>query len=124
MTQTLLNLAGIGLDFIGFVILLREWWIAVFSERAEMAFEEAMARQSDFDEFAMRSASGDMKDHMIRSAKMRADHRIREFRTKRRAMLSTRRKLYFLAVVLIVTGFTAQLLGSIPADWLPFALPG
>jgi hypothetical protein len=125
MTQTILNLTGIALDFLGFVILLREWWITVFSERGELAFEEMMARQADFEAFALKNANNDrMRDHMERSAKMRADHRLQEFRNQRRAILAARKSLYVIAVVLIVLGSVCQFLGSVPADWLPFALPG
>jgi len=125
MTQTILNLTGIGLDFLGFVILLREWWITVFSERAELAFEEMMARKADFEAFAQRSTGDErLRDHMERSAKMRSDHRLQEFRNQRRAMLNARKSLYVIAVVLIVLGSLCQFLGSVPADWLPFALPG
>ncbi len=124
MTQTILNLTGIGLDLVGFIILLREWWITVFGEHAEIAFEEMMARQSDFDEFARQQAEGDLKEHMIRSAKMRSDHRIQEFRRQRRDMLRARRSLYVIAVVLILLGSVAQFLGSVPVEWLPFTMPG
>ena len=122
MTQTILNLTGIGLDLIGFVILLREWWITVFGEHAELAFEEMMARQSDFDEFATQQAKGDLKEHMVRSARMRSDHRIQEFRRQRRDMLRARRSLYVIAVILIVLGSACQFLGSLPTEWLPFDL--
>lgn len=125
MIQTILNLTGIGLDLLGFVILLREWWIAVFSEKAEMQFEEAMARQADFDAFTMKTANDDrMREHMERSAKMRSDHRIQQFRTERRAMLKSRRQLYFAAVMLILLGSVLQIIGSVPAEWLPLDMLG
>ena len=123
MTQTILNLSGLGLDLLGFIILLREWWIAVFSEKAEMAFEEAMARQADFDAFSQGASTDErMREHMVRSAKMRADHRMQQFRAERRAMLSARKKLYVAAVILILIGTVCQILGSVPADWLPFGI--
>lgn len=116
--RDMINLIGLGLDFAGFAILLREWWIAVFSQEADIAFEEKLQKQLELDAFAMQSATGNMKEHMERSSKMRAGHAISQARAERRARLSARRKLYVTAAVLIVVGSLMQFAGSIPEAWL------
>ena len=35
--QAWVTVAGLTLDFLGFVLLLREWWLAFFSEAAQLA---------------------------------------------------------------------------------------
>jgi hypothetical protein len=32
LTQQWLSVAGLGMDLVGFALLLREWWIAFFNE--------------------------------------------------------------------------------------------
>ena len=36
MHQQWLTVLGLGLDFFGFCLLLREWWLAFFHESSEM----------------------------------------------------------------------------------------
>jgi hypothetical protein len=36
MTQQWLTVLGLALDFAGFMMLLREWWLAFFNENRQM----------------------------------------------------------------------------------------
>jgi len=44
MIQQWLTVAGIVLDFAGFMLLLREWWLAFFNEGRQMQFAEQLDR--------------------------------------------------------------------------------
>lgn len=44
MTQQWLTVAGLGLDFAGFMLLLREWWLAFFNEARQIVMEEQAER--------------------------------------------------------------------------------
>lgn len=115
--QTWLTLTGIGMDFLGFCILLREWWIAMFSERAELAADQRLEEQRRLSEFSMSSATGTMREHMERSASVRERHSVEEARRVRRAALKSRRSLFVFSTVLIITGTGLQFAGAIPAAW-------
>ncbi len=116
--QTWLTLIGIGLDFLGFCILLREWWIAMFSERAELLAEQRLEEQQRMSEFAMRGTDGRMREHLEQSARMRTSHAVGEARGARRAALKSRRALFLLSTFLIITGTGLQFAGAVPANWI------
>ena len=44
MTQQWLTVVGLGLDFTGFMLLLREWWLAFFNEQRQIEMEEQFER--------------------------------------------------------------------------------
>lgn len=116
--QIWLTLTGIGLDFLGFCILLREWWIAMFSERSKLAIEQRLDEQERTDRMMQQQATGTMRESMERSAQGRADHAVREARRARRAMLKSRRALFLLSTLLIITGTGLQFAGAVPATWI------
>lgn len=112
--QAWLTVLGLTLDFLGFVLLLREWWIAFFSEQAQMAYEEALERQQKLRSFAGQNASETMRAHLARSGEMQDDMAMRKMRDERRAAQSWRRRWFIAASVLVVLGFVFQLFGALP----------
>ena len=44
MTQQWLTVLGLALDFLGFMLLLREWWLAFFNEDRQMQMDEQLDR--------------------------------------------------------------------------------
>ncbi len=116
--QIWLTLTGIGMDFFGFCILLREWWIAMYSERAELAADQRLEEQRRFSEFGMKNVEGHLREHMERSAKWREQNAINETRRGRRSALKSRRALFVIATVLIIVGTGLQFAGAVPATWV------
>ena len=112
--QAWLTVLGLGLDFSGFCLLLREWWIAFLSEASMMAHEEALERQQKLRAFASQSANDGMRAHMARAGEMQDDMAIRRSRDERRTAMRGRRFWFLGAAVLIVSGFLLQLLGALP----------
>jgi UPF0716 family protein affecting phage T7 exclusion len=113
-SQAWLTVLGLALDFLGFVLLLREWWIAFFSEKAQMAHEEALERQQKLRSFSAQHASDTMREHLSRSGGMQDDMAIRKMRDERRATQAGRRRWFIAASLLVVLGFICQLLGALP----------
>ncbi len=113
-TQTWLTVAGLSFDFLGFCLLLREWWLAFFSEKSQLAYEESLERQQKLRAFAAQQANDAMKRHMATSGQMQDDMAIRRARDERRAAQSGRRRWFIAATLFIVFGFALQLLGALP----------
>lgn len=114
ITQAWLTVAGLVLDFLGFVLLLREWWIAFLSEGSLMAHEETLERQQKLRAFASQSASEGMRQHMARAGEMQDDMAIRRAREERRGALRSRRLWFFSASFMIILGAFLQILGAWP----------
>lgn len=112
--QPALTMLGLAFDFSGFCLLLREWWIAFFSEHAQMAYEENLERQQRMRAFQAQLANDSMKRHLATTGQMQDDMAINTMRQERRAALSTRRRWFIAATVLIVLGFLFQLAGAVP----------
>lgn len=113
-TQAWLTVIGLSLDFLGFVLLLREWWIAFLSERSLMAHEEALERQQKLRAFASQNTNDAMRQHMARTGEMQDDMAIRRARDERRDVQKGRKLWFSAATVLIVLGFLFQLVGALP----------
>lgn len=112
--QAWLTVVGLGFDFLGFMLLLREWWIAFLSERAIMAHEENLERQQKLRAFASQNANDAMRQHLSRAGEMQDDMAIRRARDERRGALHGRRRWFVAAGVLIALGFLFQLAGALP----------
>jgi hypothetical protein len=112
--QTWLTVLGLTLDFLGFCLLLREWWLAFFSEKSQMAYEEVLERQQKLRSFASQNASNAMRGHLARAGEMQDDMAIRKMRDERRGIQAGRRRWFMAASVLVVLGFLCQLLGALP----------
>ncbi|NOT72871.1 MAG: hypothetical protein HOP09_16815 [Hyphomicrobium sp.] len=113
-TQSWLTVIGLALDFLGFVLLLREWWIAFLSEKSLLAHEESLERQQKMRAFASQNANDTMRTHITRAGEMQDDMAIRRARDERRAAQKGRRRWFMMASVLIVLGFVFQLAGALP----------
>jgi hypothetical protein len=109
IAQQWLNVAGLGLDFIGVVLLAFEWWTAL----------KADAREAEIDDLERRIAPNPMMprpsgahqavfDHM--NAQQKAIARSRRAAGTR----GMRRGWFALAMVLIAAGFLLQMAGSWP----------
>jgi hypothetical protein len=114
-SQAWLTVAGLTLDFLGFCLLLREWWMAFFSEAAQLTYEEALERQQKLRAFASQNTNEAMQRHYAVAGQMQDDMAIRRARDERRAAQSARRRWFVSATVLIVLGFLLQLAGALPA---------
>lgn len=112
--QAWLTVAGLTIDFLGFCLLLREWWIAFLSEHAMMAHEETLERAQKLRAFASQTANDAMRSHLARAGDMQDDMAIRRARDEKRAALKGRRMWFLAATVLIVAGFLLQLAGAWP----------
>lgn len=113
-SQAWLTVAGLTLDFLGFCLLLREWWLAFFSEAAQLGHEEALERQQKLRAFASQNTSEAMKKHYAVAGQMQDDTAIRRARDERRAAQAGRKRWFVTATALIVLGFVLQLLGALP----------
>lgn len=114
MSQAWMTLAGLGLDFAGFLLLLREWWIGMFSEHRQMELEQDLERQQRLRQFARQNAPDAMHRHMDVSGRMMDDAAIRRARDERTGAMRTRRRMFLFASVLVVLGFVLQLAGAVP----------
>lgn len=113
-TQAWATVLGLTLDFLGFCLLLREWWIAFLSEASLMAHEEALERQQKLRAFSAQTASPGMRDHLARAGEMQDDMAIRRAREERYEARRGRRKWFLSATLFIVLGFLLQLIGALP----------
>lgn len=121
MSQAWLSVAGLTCDFVGFILLLREWWIAFLSESALLSHEEALERQQKLRAFAQQNAAGTMKRHLAVAGQMQDDMAVRQAREGRRAAMKGRRFWFLSAAAFIVLGFLLQAAGAIPLGDLRFA---
>lgn len=105
----------------GFVLLLREWWIAFLSESSLLAHEESLERQQKLRAFASQNANDSMKRHMAVAGQMQDDMAIRQARDGRRAAMQGRRFWFLSATFFIVLGFLLQVAAALPLQDLTFA---
>lgn len=121
MSQAWINVAGLGFDFLGFVLLLREWWIAFLGESSLLAHEELLERQQKLRAFATQSTNDAMRRHMAVAGQMQDDMTIRQVREDRRAAMKKRRFWFLSAAFFVVLGFLLQVAAALPLDDLSFA---
>jgi len=112
-----INFAGLILDFIGFIILLREWWIAYLSQQQELELYQKRFRQEQLDQLQQNNQSNlspQLQKHMEtvknQRGKTQAMEEMKDIATK----LKSRRGLYVIATALIMGGFLMQIVASIP----------
>ena len=115
MSQHWLSVLGIALDFAGFALLLREWWLAFFNEGRQLEMEEQLERAR-----AMRNLRGNPFESLERA---QDDQAIRKARGVHRAAMAARKRVFALSVVLIVAGFILQLVGAWPGCCPPWIAP-
>jgi hypothetical protein len=121
MTQQWLTTLGIALDFAGFMLLLREWWLAFFNEGRQMQLAEQLDRMRAMRN--MRTRAPGERNPYEPLDRMQDENAIRNARAEHRAALAARRGVFLLATMLIVLGFALQLVGAWPGCCPPWIAP-
>jgi uncharacterized membrane protein len=121
MTQQWLTVTGLVLDFVGFMLLLREWWLAFFNEARQIATEEQLERIRAMRNIRPR-APGEHNPYESLE-RMQDEQAIRKARAVHRAAMSARRGTFLLSMVLIVVGFLLQIVGAWPGCCPPWIAP-
>jgi uncharacterized membrane protein len=121
MTQQWLTVLGLTLDFAGFMLVLREWWLAFFNEKRQIEMEERLERMRAVRNLRPR-APGE-PNPFAQLERMQDDQAIRSARGIHRAAMAARRATFVLSVVLIVLGFVLQLVGAWPGCCPPWIAP-
>ena len=112
MMQSWLTIGGLALDFTGFALLLREWWLAFFNESRQIEAEERLERMRHLRN--LRPPSGSGSDPFASLHKVQDDQAVRSARTAHRSAMGARRTTFMLAATLIIAGFLLQLAGAWP----------
>jgi hypothetical protein len=124
MDQAWLSAAGIGIDLVGFVLLLREWWLAFFHESSMIEAERQLAWERSLRHQHQKHVSDPMRSHLDASARIQDEMRERAAYTHHVATLKSRKGAFVTATVLIVAGGLLQLAGALPADVFRALVPG
>jgi hypothetical protein len=119
MSQQWLSVLGIALDFAGFALLLREWWLAFFNEGRQLEMEEQLERVR-----AMRNLRPRNQRNPFETLERAQDEQaVRKARNIHRSTMAARKRVFALSVVLIVAGFALQLAGAWPGCCPPWIVP-
>jgi len=121
MTQQWLNVLGIVLDFVGFMLLLREWWLAFFNEGRQMQLAEQLDRMRALRN--MRPRDPGERNPFETIERMQDEQAIRTARAEHRAAMTSRRGVFLVATLLIVAGFLLQLIAAWPGCCAPWITP-
>jgi len=119
MTQQWLTV--LGLDFVGFMLLLREWWLAFFNESRQMQMAEQLDRMRSTRNMFPR-APGERNPYESLE-RVQDEQAIRKARSEHRAAMAARRGVFLVATVLIVSGFLLQIVGAWPGCCPPWVTP-
>ena len=103
----------------GFVLLLREWWLAFFHESATAEAERQMAWERSLRHQHQMHASDAMRAHLDASARIHDEMRDRASYNRHVATLRSRKSAFVVATVLIIVGGLLQLAGALPPGILP-----
>jgi hypothetical protein len=122
MLQSWLSASGIAIDLAGFLLLLREWWLAFFHESAMLAYEQRRGSELSARQFHHAHAPNQLKAHLETTARLQDQMAERNTQARHLATLGSRRRVFLLATVLIVIGYLLQLAGALPEDVLEAAL--
>jgi hypothetical protein len=121
MTQQWLTVLGLGLDFAGFMMLLREWWLAFFNERRQMELEEQQERIRTLRN--LRTAPPGTRNPFETLERVQDEAALRRARGEARAAMAARKGIFLLATALIVLGFALQIAGAWPGCCPPWVAP-
>jgi hypothetical protein len=121
MTQQWITVVGLGLDFLGFMLLLREWWLAFFNENRQMQMAEQLDRARAMRDLRNRGMGGNNPFETL--DRMQDEGAIRAARAQHRSALMARRGVFLLATALILVGFVLQLAGAAPGCCPPLIAP-
>mmetsp|Transcript_21964 Transcript_21964/g.32445 ORF Transcript_21964/g.32445 Transcript_21964/m.32445 type:complete len:127 (+) Transcript_21964:21-401(+) len=110
-----INLVGLVLDFFGFILLLREWWVAFLTQQRELELYQRRFRQEDMDRLQRQNANEILRNHLDTIKNMRerseTEAEIQDISTQ----LKNRRGLFQLSAFCIMVGFILQIVASIPS---------
>lgn len=123
MRQEWLNVLGLGIDFFGFCLLLREWWLAFFHESRRLQLEAQQAWERSVRQMHHQHAPESHRAHLDASSRMHEEMQFRAAQSAHKATLGARKSVFIAATVLIVLGFALQILGSIPGCCEPWIVP-
>ena len=121
MTQQWLNVLGLALDFAGFMLLLREWWLAFFNERRQIEMQEQLDRMRAMRTMIPREPSQRNPYESLERAQ--DEQAIRRARETHRAAMRARRGTFIFSTALIVVGFVLQILAAWPGCCAPWISP-
>jgi hypothetical protein len=121
MTQQWITVVGLALDFAGFALLLREWWLAFFNEGRQIEMAEQLERMRAMRTLIPRDPGERNPYESLERAQ--DEMAIRKARTTHRQAMAARKRMFLLATVLIVAGFALQLLGAWPGCCPPWIAP-
>jgi hypothetical protein len=121
MTQQWLTTIGLALDFAGFALLLREWWLAFFNEGRQLEMEEQLERIRAMRNMVPRDPG--QRNPYESLERMQDEQAIRKARTIHRRAMAARQRMFLLATALVVLGFLAQLVGAWPGCCPPWIAP-
>ncbi|MBX9862072.1 MAG: hypothetical protein K2Y42_04905 [Hyphomicrobium sp.] len=112
--QAWISVAGIALDLLGFLLLLREWWIAFFHENAALEHQQKRAWEQSLRHHQTSHASDQLRSHLDTHHRLHDEMVDRSVRARHIATLRARKRFFVLATILIVLGSLLQLAGQLP----------
>ncbi|MBX9591053.1 MAG: hypothetical protein K2X43_17325 [Hyphomonadaceae bacterium] len=121
MTQQWLTVVGLAFDFVGFMLLLREWWLAFFNEARQIEMEEQLERVRALRN--LRPAQPGQRNPFETLERVQDEAALRRTRTVHRAAMTQRKGTFLLATTLIVLGFMLQIAGAWPGCCPPWIAP-
>jgi hypothetical protein len=121
MTQQWLTVLGLALDFAGFMMLLREWWLAFFNENRQMQLAEQLDHARAVRN--IRPHTPGERNPFAQLERMQDEGAIRKARAEHYAALAARRGTFLAASLLVVLGFLLQLAGAWPGCCPPWITP-
>jgi hypothetical protein len=121
MTQQWLTTIGLALDFAGFALLLREWWLAFFNESRQLEMEEQLERMRAMRTMIPRDPG--QRNPYESLERVQDEQAIRKARTIHRQAMAARKRMFVLSMLLIGLGFVLQLAGAWPGCCPPWIAP-
>lgn len=113
MLQPWLNEMGLAADFVGAMLLAREWWIAFGAEQREDEIMERQRREDELMQFAARSNPTPNPSHAA-FERMREQQRFTQYKQRVNTARGMRRAWFMTALGLLAFGFLLQMAGSWP----------
>jgi hypothetical protein len=121
ITQQWITVVGLGLDFAGFMLLLREWWLAFFNEQRQIEMEEQLERVRALRN--LRPTPQGQRNPFETLERVQDEAALRKARNAHRAAMGARKGTFLFATLLIGLGFVLQIAGAWPGCCLPWVTP-
>jgi hypothetical protein len=121
MTQQWLTTIGLAVDFAGFMLILREWWLAFFNEQRQLEMEEQLDRMRAMRNLIPRDPG--KRNPYETLERVQDEQAIRKARDMHRQVMAARKSMFVLSIALIVAGFILQLVGAWPGCCAPWITP-